>query len=62
MMRPPVDVDEVDDRAVDDAIDQVAGRAADDQRQADAGDQLMVREAGRVQADADQRRRGDRPR
>ena len=35
VIRPPVDVDEIDDRAGDDAVDQVAGGAADDQRQAD---------------------------
>ena len=35
VVRPPVDVDEIDDRPDDDAVDQVAGRAADDERQAD---------------------------
>ena len=55
----PVDVDEIDDRSGDDAVDEVAGGAADDQRQADARDQLMVREARRVEADADERRRRD---
>ena len=43
MVRAPVDVDEVDHRAGDHAIDQVAGGAADDQRQAEARDDLMVR-------------------
>ena len=37
MVRPPVHVDEIDDRADDDAVDQVAGRAADDQRQPESG-------------------------
>ena len=55
----PVDVDEVDHRAEEDAVDQVAGRAADDQRQADAGDHLVPRDAGRVEADANQRRHRD---
>ena len=38
---------------------QVAGGAADDERQADARHELMVRQAGRVHADADERRRRD---
>ena len=48
----PVHVDEIDDRSGGDAIDQVAGRAADDERQADAGDELMVRQARGIHADA----------
>jgi hypothetical protein len=36
MMRAPVDVDEIDHRSGEHAIDEIAGRAADNQRQADA--------------------------
>ena len=57
MIRPPVHVDEIDDRSDDDAIDEVAGGAADDERQPDARHDLMARQAGRVDADADERRR-----
>ena len=60
VMRPPVDVDEIDHRAGDDPVEEVAGGAADDQRQADACHQLMMRQARRVQPDADERGRRDR--
>ena len=55
MIGPPVHVDEIDDRARDDPIDQVPGGAPDDEREARAGNDLMVREARRVHPDADER-------
>src|SRR5438552_8441124 len=59
MITAPVDVDKIDDRTGDDAVDEVAGRAADDEREAEPRNQLMVREIRRVHPDADERRRGD---
>src|SRR5579864_6100647 len=59
MIRPPIYVDEVNDRPGNDPIDQIACRPADDERQADARDELVVGEARRVHADADERGRGD---
>ena len=56
MPAAPVHVHEVDDRSDDHAIEQIAGRAADDQRQAHARDDLVVRQAGRVHPDADEGR------
>src|SRR5262249_8826603 len=55
-MRAPVDVDEVDDRTGHEAIDQVAGGAADDQREAQPRRDLMMREARGIDADPDQGR------
>src|SRR6266542_3694126 len=57
MVRAPIDVDEVDDRPGDDAIEQIPGGAPDDECEADPGDELMVRETRGVHADADVRRR-----
>ena len=42
MVRPPIDIDEIDDRSCDDAVEEVAGGAADDERQPDARDELMM--------------------
>ena len=55
MIRPPVHIDEIDDRPYHDAIDEVARRAAHDQGESDARQHLLVRETGRVQRDADER-------
>ena len=55
MIRPVVHVHEIDHRPRQNPIDQVAGCAADDEREADARDQLMMREARGVHADADER-------
>ena len=51
----PVHVDEVDDVARDGAIDQVAERAAEDQRQPEARQPLVEAELRRVGGDRDQR-------
>ena len=59
MVRAPVDVDEIDHRAGDHAVEQVAGGAADDQGQPQPRRPLMMRQARGVEADADQRRGGD---
>ena len=56
---PPVDVDEVHDVAGDRAIDQVAERAAEDQRQAETRQPLVGAELPRVERNRDQRDRGD---
>src|SRR5260370_27601582 len=48
VMGPPVDVDEIHYRTDDDPVDQIAGGPTDDKREADAGDQLMMREACRI--------------
>src|SRR3954468_9156439 len=55
MPGPPVDVDEIDHRTLRDAIDQVAGRSADDERQPDAREHLLMAEAERIEPDADER-------
>src|SRR5687768_16643105 len=52
VVRAPVHVDEIDDRAGGDAIDQVPGGAADDQRQPGPRHGLFARQAGRVHGDA----------
>ena len=54
---PPVEVDEVHDVAGREPIDEVAGRAADDERQADARQPLFGAAASRVQRERRQRRR-----
>ena len=53
--RAPVDVDEVHDVADDRAIDEVAERAAEDQRQPEARQPLVEAELRRVGGDRDQR-------
>ena len=60
-MRPPVHVDEIDDRSDDDAIDEVAGGAADDERQPDSRHDLVARETGRVHSNSHERRHRDQP-
>src|SRR4051812_3108497 len=59
MPRAPVHVDEVDDRPCDDAIYQITCSTADDECEADASDDLMPREARRVNTHADHRCRCD---
>ena len=59
-VRAPVHVDEVDDVAGDGAVDQVADRAAEDQRQAEARQPLVEAELRRVGRDGDERQRRDR--
>src|SRR6267143_2515791 len=59
MVRVPVHVDEVDHRSGGNPVEQVARGSADDEREPDARDQLMMREAGGIHADADQRGRRD---
>ena len=53
----PVDVDRVDDVTGAGAIDQVAERAAEDQRQPVARQLLVLSELPRVERDGDQRQR-----
>ena len=48
VIRPPVDVHEVDDGPDDHAIDQVAGGAAHDEGEPEAGEPLMPRQPGRI--------------
>ena len=55
MIRAPVDIDEIDYGTGEDAVDQVAGGAPDDEGQPEAGEQLVVRQAGGVRPDADER-------
>src|SRR5687767_12783842 len=55
----PVDVDEIDDVAGAKPVDQVASRAADDQCQADACEELSGREGRRVDGEGQQRHRRD---
>src|SRR5262245_47209357 len=50
----PVDIDEVDDVADEDAVDEVARGAADDQGEAYPGGQLMAGQTRRVDGDANQ--------
>src|SRR5437763_11058775 len=59
MPRAPVHVYKVDDRPCDDAIDQITCGTADDEREAYASDELMPREARRVNTYADHRCRCD---
>jgi len=40
MVSVPVEVDEIDDRPGEDAVDEVAGRAADDEREPEAGESV----------------------
>ena len=54
-----VEVDEIDHRTAEDAVEQVARGTAAHQREADAREQLMARQSGGVHADADQCARGD---
>ena len=66
MIVPPVDVDEIDDRADGDAVDEVAGGAADDEREPDAREQLMAAPGWRRRSPtptsaADRDERDDRP-
>ena len=51
----PVDVDEVDDVSGDRAVDQIAERAAEDQRQSEPRDPLVEPELRRVGGNRDQR-------
>ena len=55
----PVDVDEIDDVAGDGAVDQVAERAAEDEREPEARHPLVEPELRRVGGDRHQRDRGD---
>ena len=55
----PVDVDEVDDVAGDRAVDQVAERAAEDERQPEPRQPLVEAELRRVGGDRDERDGGD---
>ena len=55
MMGLPIHIDEIDDRSRDDPIDQIPGGAPDDEREARARDDLMVRQARRVHPDTDER-------
>jgi hypothetical protein len=55
----PVDVDEINDRSRDNPVHQVACRPADDERQTDPRDPLMMRQARGVHPHADERRGGD---
>ena len=55
-----VHVDEIDHEALAQPIDQVAERSAENQRQPDAREALLVPEMPRVEADADERERRQR--
>src|SRR3989441_6639911 len=59
MIQVPVHIDEVDHRSGGNPVEQVARSAADDEREADARDQLVMREAGGIHAHPDQRGRRD---
>src|SRR5207244_3953377 len=52
-------VDEIDHRSTDDPVDEVARGTSDDQREADAREYLMMRQAGRVAASRNDRPHGD---
>jgi hypothetical protein len=59
MVRAPVHVDKIHDRSDDDTVQQVASCAADDQRETESRDDLVLCEAGRVYADSHERSKRD---
>src|SRR5437868_4875832 len=56
---PPVHIDKIDDVAGQRAIDEVADRASENQRQAEPRDALLTRQGQRVAADGDERDEGN---
>src|SRR5437762_10589997 len=48
MMTTPIDVDEIDHRSDDHAIDEIPRGAADDEREPDSRQDLVARQTGRI--------------